>query len=171
MQEKNKHLLEYIIKVKALQFGNFQLKSGRKSPYFFNSAMLNTGTILSLIADIYSDIIINNKLKPDCLFGSAYKGIPIVAACAMAMQKKSYGINFAFDRKEAKTHGDKGNIVGTLSGRVVIVDDVITSGISIYNAIKLIQQVKETKLVGVIIALNRQEKNENNSSTIKKHRR
>jgi orotate phosphoribosyltransferase len=143
----------------ALRFGQFTLKSGRISPYFFNAGAFDDGAALAILGRCYAGAIVRSGVAFDLLFGPAYKGIPLVAATAAALYS-DHGINlpWAFNRKEAKTHGEGGSIVGRpLSGRVLIVDDVITAGTAIRESIEIILAAGATP-VGVALALDRQER-------------
>ena len=150
--------LSFAVGCGALQFGEFTLNSGRRSPYFFNSAAFSDGSTLSTLADFYARTIID-RVDAECmLFGPAYKGIPLVAATAVALDRNGVGcVPYAFNRKEVKDHGDEGLLVGApLSGRVVIVEDVITSGLSIGNAKQLIC-AHGAHPVAAVISLDRSE--------------
>ena len=143
----------------ALRFGQFTLKSGRVSPYFFNAGSFDDGASLAVLGQCYAATIVASGLPFDMLFGPAYKGIPLVAATAAALYTH-HGLNvpFAFNRKEAKTHGEGGAIVGRpLAGRVLIIDDVITAGTAIRESIELIRAAGATA-AGVALALDRQER-------------
>jgi orotate phosphoribosyltransferase len=143
----------------ALRFGEFKLKSGRVSPYFFNAGSFDDGASLAVLGGCYADAIVASGLGFDMLFGPAYKGIPLAAATAAALYSR-HGVNvpFAFNRKEAKEHGEGGSIVGrALAGRVLIVDDVITAGTAIRESIAIIRDAGATP-AGVALALDRQER-------------
>jgi orotate phosphoribosyltransferase len=143
----------------ALRFGEFTLKSGRVSPYFFNAGSFDDGASLAVLGRCYAAALASSGLQFDMLFGPAYKGIPLVAATAAAMYS-DHGRNlpFAFNRKEAKTHGEGGNIVGRpLAGRVLIIDDVITAGTAIRESIQILRAAGATP-AGVALALDRQER-------------
>ena len=159
MQENKKRFIELAISYQVLRFGEFTLKSGRISPYFFNAGLFNSGYALAELGSCYAQTIIENNINYDILFGPAYKGIPLVAAIAYALSV-NHGIDkpYAFNRKEAKDHGEGGLIVGAeLSGKVLIVDDVITAGTAIREAVDIIQTQGATTSA-VLIALDRQEK-------------
>ena len=144
-----------------LRFGGpYTLKSGRQSPYFFNAGLFNSGMKLQKMAECSANRIVDSGVESDGLFGPAYKGIPLVAATALALSKNhGRDVNFCFNRKEAKTHGEGGNLIGApLKGRVLVIDDVITAGTAINEAVDIINAQEDAKLVGVVIALDRQER-------------
>lgn len=152
-----------------LKFGSFTLKSGRTSPYFFNAGDLSTGELVLMTARAYASAIIASGVQFDMLFGPAYKGIPLVAATALILQSEhSINVPFAFDRKEAKTHGEGGNIIGApFRGRVLVLDDVITGGTSIRHSIELIRKAGDcAQFAGVVVSLDRQEKGKGEKSAI-----
>jgi orotate phosphoribosyltransferase len=153
--------------VGVLQFGEFTLKSGRKSPYFFNSGLFNTGAALSQLGRAYAHAIVNSGIAFDMLFGPAYKGIPLVSAVSIALaDHHDRDVPYAFNRKEAKDHGEGGTIVGAaLKGRVLLIDDVISAGTSVRESVQLIEGAG-AKLGGVMIALNRQERGQGALSAI-----
>ncbi|MBE9559673.1 MAG: orotate phosphoribosyltransferase [Proteobacteria bacterium] len=167
MQENKKRFIELAIKYQVLRFGEFTLKSGRVSPYFFNAGLFNSGYALAELGSCYAQAIIENKIDYDVLFGPAYKGIPLVAAIAYALSV-NHDIDkaYAFNRKEAKSHGEGGSIVGAeLNGKVLIVDDVITAGTAIREAVDIIQ-AEGAATSAVLIALDRQEKGKGDLSAI-----
>ncbi len=159
--------VEYCLARGALRFGEFTLKSGRISPYFFNAGIFNRGADLAALAEFYADAIEHSRIDFDLLFGPAYKGIPLAAITASALfQRHDRDVPYAFNRKEAKDHGEGGNIVGAeVSGRVMIIDDVITAGTAIREAIALIEAQGATA-GAVAIALDRQEKGQGELSAI-----
>lgn len=167
MQEYQRQFIEFALKVGVLQFGEFTLKSGRKSPYFFNSGLFNTGAALSQLGRAYAHAIVNSGMAYDMLFGPAYKGIPLVAAVSIALaDHHGRDVPYAFNRKEAKDHGEGGTIVGApLKGRVLLIDDVISAGTSVRESVQLIEHAG-AKLSGVMIALNRQERGQGTLSAI-----
>lgn len=144
--------------VGALSFGEFTLKSGRVSPYFFNAGQFNTGAALWQLAQCYADKILESELDFDVIFGPAYKGIPLVSAIAVVLsQKTGRDIPWAFNRKEAKDHGEGGTLVGSeVKGRVLVVDDVITAGTAIREVIDLLSATQGS-ISDVVVALDRQE--------------
>jgi len=159
--------VEYCLQRGALKFGEFKLKSGRISPYFFNAGIFNRGADLAALAEFYADAIEHSKGAFDVLFGPAYKGIPLAAITASALfQLYQRDIPYAFNRKEAKDHGEGGSIVGAeIRGRVMIIDDVITAGTAIREAIALIE-AQGAQASAVTIALDRQEKGQGEVSAI-----
>lgn len=167
MQENKKRFIELAIKYQVLRFGEFTLKSGRISPYFFNAGLFNSGYALAELGSCYAQTIIEKNISYDVLFGPAYKGIPLVSAIVYALSV-NHGIDkpYAFNRKEAKDHGEGGLIVGAeLNGNVLIVDDVITAGTAIREAVDIIQGAGATTSA-VLIALDRQEKGKSELSAI-----
>jgi len=167
MLDYQKEFIAYALECGVLKFGEFQLKSGRTSPYFFNTGLFNTGAQLGKLGQFYAQALIQSNLKVDILYGPAYKGIPLVSATSIAYaQITGNDIPFAFNRKEAKDHGEGGNLVGTpLQGNVIILDDVITAGTSVRESVEIINAANATP-AGVLIALDRQEKGLNESSAI-----
>ena len=167
MLDYQKDFISYALDAGVLKFGEFQLKSGRTSPYFFNTGLFNTGAQLGKLGEFYAHALIQSGIKPDILYGPAYKGIPLVSATAIAYaQLTGEDIPFAFNRKEAKDHGEGGLLVGApLQGKVVILDDVITAGTSVRESVAIINQAGATP-AGVLIALDRQEKGQNNNSAV-----
>ena len=156
----------------VLRFGTFTLKSGRTSPYFFNAGLFNTGKALAELGACYASVIVEQQIEFDVLFGPAYKGIPLVAAIAVALSSE-HGIDkpFAFNRKEAKDHGEGGSIVGAnVQGRVLIVDDVITAGTAIREAVDIIA-AEGGSAAAILIALDRQERGRTELSAIQEVQR
>ena len=142
----------------VLRFGEFKTKAGRLSPYFFNAGLFNDGAALAKLADFYAQSILASGVAFDMLFGPAYKGIPLVAAIAMKLAERGRNFPFAFNRKEAKDHGEGGSLIGApLAGRVLIVDDVISAGTSVRESVDIIRQGGATP-AGVAIAIDRQER-------------
>ena len=167
MQAYQTRFIELALEYDVLRFGEFTLKSGRLSPYFFNAGLFNTGKALAELGRCYAQAVMNSGIGYDVLFGPAYKGIPLVAVTAMALSI-DHGIDvpYAFNRKEKKDHGEGGVIVGSpLEGRVLVLDDVITAGTAIREAIDIIDDAGATA-VGVVIALDRQEKGKNQLSAV-----
>jgi orotate phosphoribosyltransferase len=160
-----KDFILYTLDCGVLKFGEFQLKSGRTSPFFFNTGLFKTGAQLGKLGEFYAYALIESKLPVDVLFGPAYKGIPLVCATAIAYARLTgQDIPFAFNRKEAKDHGEGGTLVGAeLAGNILILDDVITAGTSVRESVAIIRAAN-AKPAGVLIALDRQEKGENQLS-------
>jgi orotate phosphoribosyltransferase len=151
--------IELCTQLGVLRFGSFTLKSGRESPYFFNAGLFNTGAAIAAVGRAYAQALAASDLKFDMLFGPAYKGIPLVTITAAALaEQHRRSLPFAFNRKEAKDHGEGGRIVGSpLNGRVLIVDDVITAGTAIRESIEIIRSAGAVP-AGVLLALDRQER-------------
>ena len=159
MRDYQRKFLQFTIDTGALQFGEFVLKSGRKSPYFFNAGLFNTGNSLARLGGFYADRLLDWGTSFDVLYGPAYKGIPLAVSIAISLSEKTgRDMPFCFNRKETKDHGEGGDIVGAeLTGRVVIVDDVITAGISIGESVRIIRAAGAEPLA-VCIALDRMER-------------
>ena len=151
--------IELCMQLGVLRFGNFTLKSGRESPYFFNAGLFNTGAAIAAVGRAYAAALNAATLEYDMLFGPAYKGIPLVTIAAASLASAhDHSVPFAFNRKEAKDHGEGGRIVGSpLKGRVLIVDDVITAGTAIRESINIIAAAG-ARPAGVLLALDRQER-------------
>lgn len=156
---QSKEFVKFALNEGVLKFGEFQTKSGRLSPYFFNAGLFNNGESLFKLANFYAQALLDSEIKFDMIFGPAYKGIPLAAATAIAIsQKISKPIPFCFNRKEAKDHGEGGTLVGApLSGNVIIIDEVITAGTSVRESVNIIQSA-HAKPAGVLIALDRMER-------------
>ena len=159
--------IEFAIEAGVLGFGDFTLKSGRISPYFFNSGLFNTGRQLARLGRFYAQAIVDSGIQFDVLFGPAYKGIPLAATASIALaDHHDRNVPWCFNRKEAKDHGEGGNLVGAgLTGGVLIIDDVITAGTAIREAVDIIQAAGATP-AGVVIALDRQERGRDARSAI-----
>lgn len=167
MQQYQQQFIEFALSRNVLKFGEFTLKSGRISPYFFNAGLFNTGEDLAKLGEFYAQAIQAQQLEYDLIFGPAYKGIPIATAAATALYHQ-FAINkpVCFNRKEAKDHGEGGNLIGSpLQGKVLLIDDVITAGTAIRESMQLIEANQAT-LTGVMIALDRQEKGKSDLSAI-----
>jgi orotate phosphoribosyltransferase len=158
MQPYQRQFLQLAIQKQVLRFGEFTLKSGRLSPYFFNAGLFDDGQSLLTVSQCYAERIADCGIKFDMLFGPAYKGIPLATGVSMCLAQRSLNVPVAFNRKEAKSHGEGGTLIGApLKGRVLIIDDVITAGTAIRESIERIQQAG-AEVAGIIIALDRQEK-------------
>ena len=157
--------IEFALARNALRFGSFTLKSGRQSPYFFNTGVFDSGSALRQLGEAYASALVASGLQFDMLFGPAYKGIPLGAAIAIALDRDhGRDVPFCFNRKEAKDHGEGGTTLGApLSGRVVIVDDVISAGTSVNESVAIIQAAGATP-AGVLISLDRQERGQGERS-------
>ncbi|MES9899783.1 MAG: orotate phosphoribosyltransferase [Sedimenticola sp.] len=167
MQEYQQKFLDFALEVGVLRFGEFTLKSGRVSPYFFNAGLFNSGSSLARLGRFYAQAIVDSGIEFDVLYGPAYKGIPLAAITAAALyDHHGIDIPYAFNRKEAKTHGEGGNIVGhPLEGRIMIIDDVITAGTAIRESMETINAHGAIPS-GVVIALDRQERGTGERSAI-----
>ena len=167
MKPYQREFLDFAISAGVLRFGSFTLKSGRTSPYFFNSGLFNTGARLARLGRYYAQAIVDSGIGFDMLFGPAYKGIPLVSAVAIALaEHHARDLPYAFNRKEAKDHGEGGNIVGSaLSGRVLIIDDVITAGTAVRESFDILRAAGATA-AGVVISLDRQERGKGERSAI-----
>jgi len=167
MEQYQNDFVDFMLEIGALKFGEFTLKSGRVSPYFFNVGQFNQGNHLSQLGQFYAQAIEASGIKFDVLFGPAYKGIPLVAATAIALNDSfNRSVPYSFNRKEAKDHGEGGSIVGhPLEGDILIIDDVITAGTAIKEA-KDIINANGAKTKGVVVALDRQEKGNGELSAI-----
>ena len=150
--------IDLAIKNKVLQFGEFTTKAGRKSPYFFNLGNFNDGASLRELGKYYAQIIVDSNIEFDMIFGPAYKGIPLVSSIAIALMEHNINIPYSFNRKEIKDHGEGGIIIGSpIHGRVLIIDDVVSAGTSINEAVSIISS-NDGKACGIIVAIDRQEK-------------
>ncbi|WP_434939711.1 orotate phosphoribosyltransferase [Shewanella sp. HL-SH8] len=167
MKAYQREFIEFALERQVLRFGEFTLKSGRTSPYFFNAGLFNTGKDLARLGRFYAAALIDSAIEFDLLFGPAYKGIPIATTTAVALcDHHDVDIPYCFNRKEAKTHGEGGSLVGSeLKGKVMLVDDVITAGTAIRESMEIIN-AHNAQLAGVLIALDRQEKGKGELSAI-----
>lgn len=167
MQDYQREFIEFAIDKEVLRFGEFTLKSGRTSPYFFNAGLFNSGEALARLGKCYAAAIQQSGIQYDVMLGPAYKGIPLAAATCVALATEfGQDVPYVFNRKEAKNHGEGGNLVGApLQGRVLIIDDVITAGTAIREVMDIINQAGATP-AGTLIALNRQEKGKGELSAI-----
>ena len=166
MQSYQKAFIQLAIDNQVLRFGEFTLKSGRVSPYFFNLGQIASGAAMATLADAYVDALDADGIEFDMLFGPAYKGIPLVAALATAYARRGRDLPFAYNRKEAKDHGEGGVLVGAKpEGRVLIVDDVLTAGTALRQSIELLRAAG-AQPVGAAIALDRQERGPNGRSAV-----
>lgn len=167
IQQYQRDFIELALEQKALKFGEFTLKSGRTSPYFFNAGQFQTGSALAALGRHYADALVASGVEFDVVMGPAYKGIPLAATTAVALSDKhGKDMPYCFNRKEKKEHGEGGTMVGApLEGRVLIIDDVITAGTAIREVMEIIKQAGATP-AAVLIGLNRQEKGQSELSAI-----
>lgn len=158
MQQYQRDFIQLALDHQVLCFGEFTLKSGRQSPYFFNAGRFHTGAALAALGQAYAEAILASGVEFDVIFGPAYKGIPLGAVTAVALAQKGVDKPFCYNRKEAKDHGEGGTLVGApLNGKVLIIDDVITAGTAVREVMQIIASHK-AEAAGVVIGLNRQEK-------------
>lgn len=157
--------LDLALATRALKFGDFTLKSGRRSPYFFNAGAFTTGSVIDALGNCYAEAILACGIEFDGLFGPAYKGIPLAVSVAAALHRRGRDVPFAFNRKEVKDHGEGGRLVGQLGKRVLIIDDVMTSGTAVRESLKLLSEEK-VRPAGVVVALDRQERGEGQYSAV-----
>jgi orotate phosphoribosyltransferase len=170
MSDFRQEFLGFALAREVLRFGEFVTKAGRNTPYFFNAGLFNDGESLRRLGRFYAEALLAADLGCDQLFGPAYKGITLVAATAIALAEKGHNLPFSFNRKEAKDHGEGGVVVGApLTGRVVIVDDVITAGTSVRESVELIR-AHGANPVGVLIALDRMERGQGERSAVQEVR-
>lgn len=168
MKDYQRQFLEFALARQVLRFGEFTLKSGRQSPYFFNAGLFNSGAALAALGQSYAQAVVDSGMEFDMLFGPAYKGIPLATVTAAALaEHHARDLPYCFNRKEAKDHGEGGNLVGApLKGRVLIVDDVITAGTAVREAVSIIRAAGATP-VGLVIALDRQERGQGTLSAVR----
>jgi orotate phosphoribosyltransferase len=171
MQDYQRDFLRFAFDAGVLRFGEFTLKSGRKSPYFFNAGLFDTGSALARLGEFYARTIVDSGLSFDLLYGPAYKGIPLAATTVIALaDRHQRDVPYAFNRKESKDHGEGGNIVGhSLQGKVLIIDDVITAGTSVRESVEIIE-AQGADAAGVVIALDRQEQGNDGRSAVQEVR-
>jgi orotate phosphoribosyltransferase len=162
-----KDFIAFCIEQSVLKFGQFVMKSGRVSPYFFNAGLFNTGASLERLAQFYAKAILASGVEFDMLFGPAYKGIVLAAGAAMALAREGRNAPFAFNRKEAKDHGEGGELIGApLAGRVLIVDDVLTAGTAVRESFDIIEG-RGAIVAGVVISLDRMERGQGDLSAVR----
>lgn len=166
MSDFRQQFIDFALQYDVLRFGNFITKAGRPSPYFFNAGLFNDGLSLKKLGQFYAQAILASGIRFDALFGPAYKGIPLVSTIAIALAEAGHNHPFSFNRKEIKDHGEGGNIVGaSLAGRILIVDDVVSAGLSVGESVALIRAANATPC-GIMVALDRMEKGESEHSTL-----
>ncbi|MBI2464071.1 orotate phosphoribosyltransferase [Candidatus Peregrinibacteria bacterium] len=170
MEQYKQEFVEFLIRVNALQFGSFTLKSGRQAPYFFNAGSFYTGDMLFALARFYAQALIKSGFEHDVIYGPAYKGIPLAVSLAMALFRDfQISVSYAFNRKEAKQYGQKDTIIGAPlleNTRVVLVDDVITAGTAVRESVDFLKNNGNPRLVGILIALDRMEKNNDGNNAL-----
>ena len=163
--------IAFALEQNVLRFGEFKTKAGRLSPYFFNAGLFNDGAALDRLSQFYAQAILASGLDIDLLYGPAYKGIPLVSVTALALARAGHNLPFAFNRKEAKDHGEGGTIIGSpLAGRVLIIDDVISAGTSVRESVEIIRAGGATPC-GVVIALDRMERGTGELSAVQEVQR
>ena len=171
MSDLSQDFIRFAVQQKVLCFGEFQTKAGRLSPYFFNAGLFNDGLSLKNLTQFYAQTILASEIAFDMLFGPAYKGIPLVAGTAIALMEQGRNVPYAYNRKEAKDHGEGGTIVGAkLHGRVLIIDDVISAGTSVRESIEIIRAAR-AEPCGVVIALDRMERGQSDLSAVQEVQR
>ncbi len=171
MSDFTQQFIRFAISKEVLRFGEFKTKAGRLSPYFFNSGLFNDGDSLMKLGEFYAAAILESGVGFDMLFGPAYKGIPLVAAVSIALARQGRNVAYAFNRKEAKDHGEGGTIVGAaLKGKVLIIDDVISAGVSVRESVEIIRTHGATAC-GVVIAIDRQERGQGALSAVQEVQR
>jgi len=169
MKEYKKSFSDFLFNNKAIMFGDFVTKSGRQTPYFINTGCFDSGEKLSLLGEFYALHILSLNLKPTVIFGPAYKGIPLCVSTSQALYKMGFNTFFSFNRKEVKDHGDLGLIVGhkiDKQDRIVIVEDVITAGITLKETVSLLRSFGDVNIEGIVIAVDRCEKGEKENSAL-----
>lgn len=169
MDAYQREFVDLLVEYEVIRFGEFTLKSGRKSPYFVNAGQLRTGDAIGRLGKAYAARLAAAETPCDLIFGPSYKGVPLAVATATAMAQSGRDVPYSFDRKEAKDHGEGGVFVGTKPAagmKVVVVDDVITSGKSIREAVSLLREAADVQVSGVIVAVDRQERGKGSRTTL-----
>lgn len=169
MEVFQQDFVDLLVEYEVVRFGDFTLKSGRKSPYFVNAGQLRTGDAIARLGRAYAASLLHHRIECDLVFGPSYKGVPLAVATASALAARGYDAGYCFDRKEAKDHGEGGVFVGQKPAdghRVVLVDDVITSGRSIREAAQLVRNAAAVELTAVVVAVDRQERGKGDRSTL-----
>ena len=170
MSDFREEFLQFALAHDVLRFGEFVTKAGRRSPYFFNAGLFSDGASLGRLGEFYAQALLASGVRCDQLFGPAYKGIPLATTTAIALAARGHNLPYAFNRKEAKDHGEGGSIIGApLRGRVMIVDDVITAGTSVRESVGLIR-AQGAEPAGVLIALDRMERGQRELSAVREVR-
>lgn len=169
MEPYQREFVDLLIRYEVVRFGDFTLKSGRKSPYFVNAGQLRTGAAMAGVGKAYAAALRRARIKPGLVFGPAYKGVPLAVSTAIALCEYGLDVPYGFDRKEAKDHGEGGVFVGTAPAdgmKVVLVDDVITSGRSLREAVALLRGAANVEVTAAVVAVDRMEKGRSNKSTL-----
>jgi len=169
METFQRDFVELLVQYEVIRFGDFTLKSGRKSPYFINAGQLRSGDAIARIGKAYAARIDERNLGCDLVFGPSYKGVPLAVATAVALAERGRDAGYVFDRKEVKDHGEGGVFVGmkpTDGMKVVLVDDVITSGRSVREAVDLVRKAADVEITGVIVAVDREERGKGHKTTL-----
>ena len=169
MQPFQRAFVDLLVQYEVVRFGSFTLKSGRKSPYFVNAGQLRTGDAIGRLGQAFAARILASEVGCDLVFGPAYKGVPLAVATSIGLAARGVDVAFGFDRKEVKDHGEGGKFVGTAPAdgmRVVVVDDVITSGQSIREAVELVRAAADVTVTAVVVAVDRQERGTGSKSTL-----
>jgi orotate phosphoribosyltransferase len=169
VREQQRRFVDMLVRHEVLRFGDFRLKSGRTSPYFVNAGQLRTGAAIAGLGEAYAEQIVAATWRCDLVFGPSYKGVPLAVATAIALSARGRDVPYGFDRKEAKDHGEGGVFVGTAPAAgmsVVVVDDVITSGQSIREAIELVGRAADVTIAGVVVAVDRCERGRSAKTTL-----
>ncbi len=169
MEAFQQDFVDLLVEYGVVRFGDFTLKSGRRSPYFVNAGQLRTGDAIARLGRAYAAQLLHHRIPCDLVFGPSYKGVPLAVATAAALAARGHDAGYCFDRKEIKDHGEGGRFVGMVPAdgmRAVIVDDVITSGISIREAAQMLQQAAAVELTAVVVAVDRQERGHGDRSTL-----
>jgi orotate phosphoribosyltransferase len=169
VHEFQRAFVDLLVQYEVVRFGEFTLKSGRRSPYFVNAGQLRTGDAIGRLGDAFAERILSAGARCDLVFGPSYKGVPLAVATATALARRGHDVGFGFDRKEAKDHGEGGVFVGTAPRdgmHVVVVDDVITSGQSIREAVSLVRGAANVTVSAVVVAVDRQERGRTAKSTL-----
>jgi orotate phosphoribosyltransferase len=169
MEAFQRDFVDLLVEYDVVRFGDFTLKSGRRSPYFVNAGQLRTGDAIARLGRAYAAQLLHHRIPCDLVFGPSYKGVPLAVATAAALAARGHDAGYCFDRKEIKDHGEGGRFVGMVPAdgmRVVIVDDVITSGLSIREAADMLAAAAKVELAAVVVAVDRQERGRGEESTL-----
>jgi orotate phosphoribosyltransferase len=169
MESYQRDFVDLLVRYEVVRFGEFTLKSGRKSPYFVNAGQLRTGQAIAGVGEAYASVLARSNVPCDLVFGPSYKGVPLAVSTAIAMGRQGIDVPYGFDRKEQKDHGEGGWFVGTAPAdgmNVVLVDDVVTSGKSVREAVELLKDAARVEISGVVVAVDRQERGRGAKTTL-----